>query len=220
MEEEEQVEEEYNKLWSKITTITEEIRRVEKLMVRSGEDFLNVDKEERKDIANLERELHELKEKKRARKAEWEAEVREYTEQQRTILTREWILKQKRKLLRRRAKEAAAIRAEKAQCERLIKNCYLVLKNVNVSGDYVLKFLSVKSKKKKKKEPLGLDELKDQFECLSISAPEGVQDLEECIVQLKERLGEVSARPLSETLEVKADGGKNSSGEYSWSSGS
>eukprot|EP00826_Nyctotherus_ovalis_P005348 TRINITY_DN11206_c0_g1_i4.p1 TRINITY_DN11206_c0_g1~~TRINITY_DN11206_c0_g1_i4.p1 ORF type:complete len:219 (+),score=66.09 TRINITY_DN11206_c0_g1_i4:721-1377(+) len=218
MEEQEQVEEEYNKLWSKITTITEEIRKVERLMVRAGEKFLNTDKEERKDIANLRRELHELEEKKRVRKAEWEAEVREYTKQQRQILTREWILRQKRKLLKRRVKEAAAIRAEKEQCEKLIKSCYLILKSVNVSGDYVLKFQSAKRKKKKRKEPLGLDKLKDQFECLSISAPEGIQDLEECIVQLKERLSEINARPLTETLEV--DGGKNSSSEYSWSSGS
>jgi len=199
-------------LWKSIKEVTEEVERIEKLIAKSGEN-----KEERKDVGSFRRQLHELEAIRREKNAEWEAEQEKYMEQQKKIIRREWILRQKKKLLKLRMKETASIKAKKEQCEKLIKNCYLILKNVNVPGDYVLKFQASKNKKKKKKD-LTLDELRDQFESLSISPPEEMQDLEECIAQLREKLEEINSRPLTEVLGVERTG--NSSSDNSWSSGS
>jgi hypothetical protein len=212
MKELEKREEEYDTLWNSIKEITEEVERVEKSMAKTGEN-----KEERKDVANLRRQLNELEAIKKERKAEWKADQETYIEQQSKIMKREWILKQKKKLLKIRTKEAAAINAKREQYEKLIKSCYLILKSVNVAGDYVLKFQASKSKKRKRKE-ITLDELRDQFESLSISPPEEVEDIEERITQLQEKLEEISSRPLTEVLGIERI--SNSSSESSWSSGS
>ena len=178
-------------------------------------------KEERKDVAMLEKQLSDLQKAKKENVAEFDMEMQLYMEQQSQIRTGEWIANRKALLLKKRSKEAATIKMEKEKCEKLIGNCQKIAQQFNeicapeedkkaitpgLEQSQSAKEKKKKKKKKKKAETLigalGLDTLREEFEYFSISSPKKKEDLGSALTQLQLKLNEINNRPLTETLGI------------------
>ncbi len=192
-------------------------------------------KEERKDVAVLQKQLDDLQKEKQAKIFEHQSHMNAYLAQQSQILTGEWIAKKKAQLLKKRIKEAGAIKADKEKCEKLIEDCEKIAEQFSqinsaeetkkvVSTDPPKSAKEKKKKKKKKKKAetligaLGLDTLREQFEYFSISAPKKKEDLPAAIHQLNSKLGEIKSRRLTEVIGEEENTTPNASESLSTSS--
>jgi len=165
-------------------------------------------------------------------KIDYNNSIKEYMDQQNLILTSDWIEKQKEKLLKRRAKEAAIIKMDKDKCEKLIDDCLRIeqeyrkisLPEENKEIAHVqTNNKKKKSKKRKKKKEMiigavALDALAEQFKYFSLPPPKKKEDLEKSITQLKERLNEINNKKLTETIGTEYEDFENYSANISaWS---
>lgn len=197
---------------------------VESLIANAHQDYPSnnskeEDKEERKDIVYLKKQLEELIKEKQELKAEYNNKIKEYIEQQSQVLTCDWIEKQKEKLLKRRAKETALIKVDREKCEKLIDGCLKIAREYKQvcspeedKGPPLSQAASQTTnkkksrKRKKKKEVLigavALDVLAESFKYFSIAPPKKKEDLEKSIEQLRAKLNEINGRKLTETIGI------------------
>lgn len=218
--------------------MSQEMSEVEALIAKTyttdpgSKDNKEEDKEDRRDIVYLKEQLEELIKEKQELKVEYDTSVREYIDQQSLILTVEWIEKQKEKLIKRRAKEAAIIKMDRDKCEKLIKDCFNIAQEYKKvyspeeEKDSVVNQTSTKKKKnkkrKKKKEiiigAVALDALSEHFKYFSIPPPKKKEDLEKSIKQLEDKLKEINNKRLTETIGIEYEDYENHSTNVSaWS---
>lgn len=184
----------------------------------------------------MKEQLEELIKEKQKLKVEYDNSVKEYIEQQSLILTIEWIEKQKEKLIKRRAKEAAIIKMDKDRCEKLMGDCLNIAQEykkvyspecVEEDKESAVNQTSTnkkkKSKKRKKKKEIiigavALDALAENFKYFSIPPPKKKEDLEKSIKLLDDKLKEINNKKLTETIGIEYEDYENHSTNTSaWS---
>eukprot|EP00826_Nyctotherus_ovalis_P036787 TRINITY_DN3292_c0_g1_i5.p1 TRINITY_DN3292_c0_g1~~TRINITY_DN3292_c0_g1_i5.p1 ORF type:complete len:290 (-),score=83.46 TRINITY_DN3292_c0_g1_i5:47-916(-) len=216
MEKRERVEMECEAVWEKISVISKEVTEIEDTIKQQQKKEKSPKKqnEERKDVLHLKRKLVDLENQRQEVRKELETVVKNYMDQQSQILTRKWIKKQKKRLLKWRSKETAEIKANKDRCERLLTDCrtllekFSKLKTDKTDPNLLIGFPGKEKKKKKPKKDiligaLKLEGLREQFEYFCISPPDNEEDLELAIPQLEEKLREVLCTPLTEVAGVE-----------------
>lgn len=216
------IETKYDLMWEKISKLTKQITDVEASIDEYYKNKEKVTKninskinEDRKDVLHLKRQIIELEKKKQEIKSRLEIKMKKYHDQQSKILTRDWIIKSKKRLLKCQVKEAAEIKLDKERCERLIKDTQIILgkfsklKKADINDTLIIPIYSGKEKKKKKKhkeeiliDALRLDALREEFEYFDISPPEDENELELATTQLNNKLQEIISRPLTEVIGI------------------
>ena len=236
MEERDLFDKQLNELWDNIKKTRQEIEEVETQISNTyqhtSDTYTKVeDQEYRKDILILKKQLESLKEEVKIRSENYEINMKKYIDQQSLILTSDWMVKQREKLIKRRLKEGISIKNDKERCEKLINDCFKIAqefcKIAKSEGEEIKSSKSANEKKKKKKKKkkaeilikaLGLDALSEHFKYFSLTPPKDQKDLEESISLLKTKLSEINNRKLTEIIGIEyGDFGSLSSTNSAWS---